>query len=239
MAEQFLKMPVWLAARTDVSAVAKLLWCVLDDRGPESRWTGKARLLTAIGLASPHALFRAIRELEGKGLLLVGRRHGRRSTYQALRPNFTPPLDPTWTTTSPPETGAQRAPVAASRTPETGAQRAPVAASRTPETGAQRAPVTGAFSATNRCALRTTFQTSDHFQRENPPRPPLAGQGGGPPRRRRRMTKLEQNIERFRRLGMEEERQKREAEERQKREAEERQKREAEERQRAAGGGSQ
>lgn len=66
--------------------------------------------------------------------------------------------------------------------------------------------------------------------KENPPKPPLAGQGGGPPRRRRRMTKLEQNIERFRRLGMEEERQKREAEERQKREAEERQ--------RAAGGGS-
>lgn len=57
--------------------------------------------------------------------------------------------------------------------------------------------------------------------KENPPKPPLAGQGGGLPRKRRRLTKLEANLERMRRLGEAEEREKREAEERRLREHEE------------------
>ena len=133
MSEQFLKMPVWLAKRTDVSAVAKILWCVLDDRGPESRWTGKDRLLSAVGLSSHHALYRAVRELEKSGLLIVSRGSGRRNKYCAVRPDFTPPLDPSWTSTHPPETRAQRA------------------------------PETRALSATNRGALRPTLQTSDQI----------------------------------------------------------------------------
>lgn len=156
MGEQFFKMPVWLAKRTDVSAVAKILWCVLDDRGPESRWTSKAQLLSATGLSSHHALYRAIRELEARGLMIVSRGSGRRNKYRVVRPNFTPPLDPSWTTTHPPETRAQRA----------------------PETRAQRAPVTRALSAKNRGALRPTLQTSDQIS--DPPLPSRwEGMGGG------------------------------------------------------------
>lgn len=69
----------------------------------------------------------------------------------------------------------------------------------------------------SRCAnvarARNKTSTREEKRREyNPPKPPLAGQGGGPPRRPRRMTRLEANLERLRRLGEDEARRMREAE---------------------------
>lgn len=183
---QYSKIPE-AVLRSDVPASAKLVWVVIYDHGPASKWTTIARIQKRTGL-SRRTVLRAISDLEIRGMLVVRRapKKGRKpSVYTALIPGDQPALDDDWVRSLPPNNGAKREPLVAQKN---GAKREPFDVSK----------------------WHHYPSLSPNIIPPKPPKggfPPVAAQGTQQtqePSRRRRPTKLEANLERLRRLADEE-----------------------------------
>jgi len=77
-------MPVWILARPDLGANAKVVYAVIEDamRGKQEAYPGQERIARFIG-ASVRTVARAIKELARRHLLQVDRRqHGRFTVYR-------------------------------------------------------------------------------------------------------------------------------------------------------------
>jgi len=82
--EKFYKLPVELAARTDLTPASKLVWAVLGDRVGDNGvcWPGVRSLAGDVGQDASSVL-RGIQKLETAGLLQVERQgNGRRNYYR-------------------------------------------------------------------------------------------------------------------------------------------------------------
>ncbi|GMU22571.1 MAG: hypothetical protein AMXMBFR13_26560 [Phycisphaerae bacterium] len=92
--DRFVKLPLFLLARSDLTATAKVVYAVISDRigTNASTWAGVRRLAADVGM-DPKAVLRAIAALESLGLLEVDRRgSGRSSHYRVKSVPETPAL---------------------------------------------------------------------------------------------------------------------------------------------------
>lgn len=92
--ERFIKLPVAVLARPDLTATAKVVYAVIADRvgNNASTWVGIRRLAVDVG-TDPKAVLRAIAALESAGLLHIDRRgSGRSSHYRVKSAPETPAL---------------------------------------------------------------------------------------------------------------------------------------------------
>jgi hypothetical protein len=80
--EPYIAVPKRLAARTDLSAIAKLVWASIRERVGLNAcaWPGYARIALDVGCERKTAL-KAVVELERAGELRVSRRRGRPNRY--------------------------------------------------------------------------------------------------------------------------------------------------------------